>query len=166
MKVEKISKERLGAKVLFPRTQLAGITCDDKNILPKPQDFDVELKHDVPTMGTVKLIVQFESPHLVFQLFETKSEEEFDDYLGKLLGMHESPIYISGRTDFIILFQGNRENMEITQANYKDVIRRIHATRDAAARWWHLYGNRNNRNGSVDCQSCISKEIIDHTFFV
>ena len=71
MKVEQISKERLGAKVLFPRTQFAGITCDDKNLLPKPQDFDLELKHDVPTIGTVKLIVQHESPHFVFQLYSS-----------------------------------------------------------------------------------------------
>ena len=142
MKVEQISKESLGAKVLFPRTQFAGITCDDKNLLQKPKDFDLEVKHDVPTIGTVKLIVQQQTPRMVFQLFETKSEEQFDDFLGKLLGMHQSPIYISGRTDFIVLFQGNREDMEITQVNYKDVIRRIHATRDAAARWWHLYGNK------------------------
>ena len=140
MEVKKIDKERLGEKVLFPRTQLAGLTCEDKDLMPQRQDFDVELIHDVPKMGTVKLIIQQQSPHMVFQLFETKSEEEFDDYLGKLLGMHQSPIYISGRTDFIVLFQGNREDMEITQANYKDVIRRIHATRDSAARWWHLYG--------------------------
>lgn len=141
MEVKKINKERLGEKVLFPRTQLAGLTCEDKDLMPQRQDFDVELKHDVPKMGTVKLIVQQQPPHMVFQLFETKSVEQFDDFLGKLLGMHQSPIYISGRTDFIVLFQGNREDMEITQANYKDVIRRIHATRDAAARWWHLYGN-------------------------
>jgi hypothetical protein len=140
MKVEQISKERLGDKVLFPRTQFAGLTCEDKDLMPQRQDFDVELIHDVPKMGTVKLIVQQQSPHMVFQLFETKSEEQFDDFLGKLLGMHQSPIYISGRTDFIVLFQGNREDMEINQANYKDVIRRIHATCDAAARWWHLYG--------------------------
>ncbi len=140
MEVRKIDKESLGDKVLFPRTQLAGLTCEDKELMPLRQDFEVELVNDVPNMGTVKLIVQQQSPHMVFQLFETKSEEQFDDYLGKLLGMHQSPIYVSGRTDFIVLFQGNRENMEITQANYKDVVRRIHDTRDAAARWWHLYG--------------------------
>ena len=140
MEVKKFDKERLGDKVLFPRTQLAGLTCEDKDLMPQRQDFEVELVNDVPNMGTVKLIVQQQSPHMLFQLFETKSEEQFDDFLGKLLGMHESPIYISGRTDFIVLFQGNREDLEITQANYKDVIRRIHATRDAAARWWHLYG--------------------------
>ena len=140
MEVRKIDKERLGDKVLFPRTQLAGLTCEDKDLMPLRQDFEVEQVNDVPNMGTVKLIVQRQSPHMVFQLFETKSEEQFDDYLGKLLGMHQSPIYVSGRTDFIVLFQGNRENMEITQANYKDVVRRIHDTRDAAARWWHLYG--------------------------
>lgn len=59
MEVRKIDKERLGDKVLFPRTQLAGLTCEDKDLMP---------------------------------------------------------LY------------------------YKDVVRRIHDTRDAAARWWHLYG--------------------------
>ena len=140
MKVEQISKERLGAKVLFPRTQFAGITCDDKNLLPKPQDFDLELKHDVPTIGTVKLIVQHESPHFVFQLYETESEEQFDDYLGKLLGMHMPTTYISGCTDFLILFIGNREKIEINPANYKDILHHLHEVRDAAARWWYLYG--------------------------
>ena len=139
MKVEKLSKERLGTKVLFPRTQLAGLSCDDKNLLPQFQDFDVELLHDVPNMGTVKLIVQQQPPHMWFQLFEPESEEKFDDYLGTLLGMCESPSYISGCTDFLVLFQGVRDHIEVTQTNYKDVVRLIRETKDAATRWWYEY---------------------------
>ena len=58
----------------------------------------------------------------------------------KLLGMHHVPSYIAGRTDFMVLFQGCRDNIEINHLNYKDVLRRIHNTQDAATRWWHLYG--------------------------
>ena len=39
--------------VMFPRTQLPGLTCDDNALIPSRQDFDVELIHDVPNMGTV-----------------------------------------------------------------------------------------------------------------
>ena len=127
--------------VMCPRTQLPGLTCDDKALTPSRQDFDVELLHDVPNLGTVKMIVRQVAPHMTFQLFEPKSEQQFDDFLSKLLGMHESPIYIAGCLDFIVLFQGCRDRIEINQLNYKDVVRQIHATRDAAARWWYEYGN-------------------------
>ena len=60
--------------------------------------------------------------------------------LGKLLGMHMSTTYISGCTDFLILFLGNREKIEINPANYKDILHHLHEIRDAAARWWYLYG--------------------------
>lgn len=56
------------------------------------------------------------------------------------LGMHESPAYVAGRLDFIVLFQGCRDAMAINQQNYKTVVAQIHATRDAAARWWYKYG--------------------------
>ena len=127
--------------VMFPRTQLPGLTCDDKAQTPSRQDFAGELIHDVPNMGTVKMIVQQASPHMTFQVFEPKSEQQFDDFLSKLLGMHESPIYIADCLDFIVLFQGCRDRIEINQLNYEDVVRQIHATRDAAARWWYEYGN-------------------------
>jgi hypothetical protein len=29
--------------VMFPRTQLPGLTCDDNALIPSRQDFDVEL---------------------------------------------------------------------------------------------------------------------------
>ena len=126
--------------VMCPRIQLAGLTCDDNDLMPSCQEFNVELLHDVPSMGTVKLIVQQAPPHMTFQLFEPGSEQQFDDYLSKLLGMHECPAYIEGRLDFIILFQGCRDRIEITQQNYKAIVQQIRATRDAAARWWYLYG--------------------------
>ncbi len=129
--------------VLFPRTQLAGLTCNDNVLMPSCQDFDVELLHDVPNMGTVKLIVQQASPHMTFQLFEPKSEQQFDDFLSKLLGMRESPAYVAGRLDFIVLFQGCRDILKVNQQNYKAVVAQINATRDAAARWCYEYGKDN-----------------------
>lgn len=140
MQVRRLTKEELGAKVLFPRTQLKGINCADKDAMPKRQDFDIEVKKDVPGMGDVKLIVGTREPRMVFQLIETESEEQFDSHLGTLLGMHESPAYVEGRTDFIVVFQGCKGDIEATQENYKEKIDLIHNTRDQAARWWHLYG--------------------------
>ena len=126
--------------VLFPRTQLAGLTCDGDALMPSREDFDVELLHDVPNLGTVKLIVQQNSPHMTFQLFEPKSEQQFDDFLSKLLGMHESPAYVVGRFDFIVLFQGCRDKIEVNQLNYQAVVNQINTTRDAAAWWWYKFG--------------------------
>ena len=141
MEVRRLTKEELGAKVLFPRTQLKGIDCKDADQMPARQDFDVEVKHDVPGMGDVKLIVGTREPRMVFQIIETKSEQEFDSHLGTLLRMHESPIYVEGRLDFIIVFQGCKGELGATQQNYKEKIRLIHEERDQAARWWHLYGD-------------------------
>lgn len=127
--------------VMCPRTQLAGLTCDDA-LTPSRQDFAVELLHDVPNLGNVKLIVQQAFPHMTFQLFEPNSEQQFDDFLSKLLGMHKSPAYVAGCLDFIVLFQGCRDNIEITQLNYKEVVNKIRIIRDTAARWWYEYGER------------------------
>ena len=135
-----IKKIETSDYVMCPRTQLAGLTCDDNALTPSRQAFAVELLHDVPNMGTVKMIVQQASPHMTFQLFEPKSEQQFDDFLSKLLGMHESPAYVAGCFDFIVLFQGCRGSIEVNQQNYKAVVAQIHATRDAAARWWYKYG--------------------------
>ncbi len=135
-----IKKIETSDYVIFPRTQLTGLICDDKVLMPSRRDFDVELLYDVPNMGTVKLIVQQDSPHMTFQLFETKSVQQFDDFLSKLLGMHESPAYVAGRLDFIVLFQGCRDSIEVNQQNYKAVVAQINTTRDAAARWWYEYG--------------------------
>ena len=54
MEVTKIPKERLGDKVLFPRTQLKGLTCteDEK---PKREDF-MAVTQQVEGMGDVTLI--------------------------------------------------------------------------------------------------------------
>ena len=75
MEVNNMSKDRLGAKVLFPRTQLAGLTCEDESLMPSPQDFDVETVNDVPNMGTAKLIVQ------------QQNDSRWDRYLGMTAAM-------------------------------------------------------------------------------
>ena len=84
MQILKIPKEQLGNKVLFPRTQLKGLTCTEAE-KPKKEDFKI-VTQQVEGMGDVTLIEQTTSPRHVFQLFKTESEEVFDDYLGKLLG--------------------------------------------------------------------------------
>lgn len=141
MEVKKISKERLGAKVLFPRTQLAGLRCDDREQMPARQDFTLETIQDVPGMGQAHIIVETAAPRMQFQLILTpQGEEQFDDHLGKLLGMHEPPSYIEGRTDFMVLFIGSKDGQDITQENHREVYQRICQRQDQAARWWHLYG--------------------------
>ena len=141
MDVRKLTKEELGAIVAFPRTQLRGIGCEDAEAMPRRQDFTLREVQDVPGMGTARLIEQVGEPRMVFQLIEAKDETEFDRYLGTLLGMHQSPIYVEGRLDFIIVFQGCKGELGATQQNYKEKIRLIHEERDQAARWWHLYGD-------------------------
>jgi hypothetical protein len=44
-------------------------------------------------------------------------------------------VCVAGCLDFIVLFQGCRDGIEINQQNYKAVVAQIHTTRDAAARW-------------------------------
>ena len=138
MQITKIPKERLGGKVLFPRTQLKGLTCTEDE-RPQREDFKI-VTQQVEGMGEVTLIGQTASPRHVFQLFKTESEEKFDDYLGKLLGMHDAPSYIEGRTDFMVLFQGSHEPVPITQENHREVYLQICQAQDDAARWWHCYG--------------------------
>lgn len=142
MNIRKFTKEELGNKVLFPRTQLKGLTCEDKDLMPRRQDFTLETIDEVEGMGGVNVIVQQQEPRMVFQLIETRDEQQFDDYLGKLLGMHDAPSYVEGRTDFMVLFQGSRTGQEITQENHREVYQRICHCQDQAARWWHLYGNK------------------------
>ncbi len=139
MKVTKISKERLGEYVAFPRTQCKGLT---EPLDVRQDEFKIVEVDDVPEMGTVKLIEAVNTPRRVYQLFLTESETQFDDYLSKLLGMHQSPTYIDGDTSFIIVFQGNRDSIEINQLNYKEVIAAIRKDRERAAWWWHLYGKK------------------------
>lgn len=138
MRATIIPKERLGDKVLFPRTQLKGLTCTEEE-KPKIEDFKI-VTQNVESMGEVTLIEQTAWPKRVFQLFRTESEEKFDDYLGKLLGMHDTPSYIEGRTDFLVLFQGSREHVPLTQKNHREVYLQICKAQDDAARWWHCYG--------------------------
>ena len=137
MKVTKINKERLGEYVAFPRTQCKGLT---EPLDVRQDEFKIVEVNDVPRMGTVKLNEAVDTPRMVYQLFLTESETQFDDYLGKLLGMRQSPTYIDGDTSFIIVFQGNRDSIEINQLNYKEVLAAIRKDRERAAWWWHLYG--------------------------
>lgn len=140
MDVRKLTKEELGAIVAFPRAVLKGIGCEDKDAMPARQDFNIREVQDVPGMGTVRLIEQVGKPKMVFQLIEAHDVQEFDRYLGILLGMHQSPIYVEGRLDFIVVLQGCKGKVETTQENYKEKVEFIYETRDQAARWWHLYG--------------------------
>ena len=130
MKVTKISKERLGAYVAFPRTQCKGLT---EPLDVRQDEFKIVEVNDVPGMGTAKLIEAVNTPRRVYQLFLPDNETQFDDYLGKLLGMHESPTYIDGNTSFIIIFQGNHDSVEINQLNYKEVVAAIRKDRERAA---------------------------------
>lgn len=137
----KLTKEELGMKVLLPRAQYAGVNLTDAE-LPKLQDYNLEAAQQVPGMGTVQLIVQQQAPRMVFQLIEAESEQQFDSYLGTLMGMHQVPSYISGRLDFMVLFAGARDEVEVNQQNHEQVYQQICQAQDDAARWWHLYGHR------------------------
>ena len=128
-------------KVLLPRAQYAGVNMTDAE-LPKLQDYNLEAAQSVPGMGTVQLIVQQQAPRMVFQLIEAESEQQFDSYLGTLMGMHQVPSYISGRLDFMVLFAGARDEVEVNQQNHEQVYQQICQAQDDAARWWHLYGHR------------------------
>lgn len=139
MKVTKISEERLGAYVAFPRTQCKGLT---EPLDVRQDEFKIVEVNDVPGMGTAKLIEAVNTPRRVYQLFLPDNETQFDDYLSKLLGMHESPTYIDGDTSFIIIFQGNHDSVEINQLNYKEVVAAIRKDRERAAWWWYLYGKK------------------------
>ena len=137
----KLSKQELGMKVLLPRAQYAGVNMTDAE-LPKLQDYNLEAAQSVPGMGTVQLIVQQQAPRMVFQLIEAQSEQQFDSYLGTLVGMHQVPSYITGRLDFMVLFAGARDEVEVNQQNHEQVYQQICQAQDDAARWWHLYGHR------------------------
>jgi hypothetical protein len=137
----KLTKEELGMKVLLPRAQYAGVNVTDAE-LPKLQDYNLEAAQSVPGMGTVQLIVQQQAPRMVFQLIEAESEQQFDSYLGTLVGMHQVPSYITGRLDFMVLFAGARDEVEVNQQNHEQVYQQICQAQDDAARWWHLYGHR------------------------
>lgn len=139
MEITKIPQERIGDYVLFPRSQYPGLNSND---CPKDLDRDEYVLKSVDVEGDSKhyLLEQVASPGRTMQLFLPVDEHQFDDYLSKLLAMSETPIYIVGRTDFLVLFIGSREKVQITQESYKEVDRQILEARDRAAYWWMKYG--------------------------
>lgn len=140
MKLTKIDKNRLGAYVAFPRTRLAGLPPTPPGDL-RADEFTARTV-DTPDGYKAWLVERQESPRMVFQLFRAESPEGFDTMLGKLLGMHESPIYVSGHLDALLIFQTNRDSINITQENYRSVLMEIHRTRDRAAYWWQTFGKK------------------------
>lgn len=136
MEKRPIAKERLGAFVLFPRSQYKGLTMT--GTMPARDDYEVR-EVEVDGMGTVRMVRSRKEPHRTMQVFECRSEKEFDQCLGKLLGMHETPAYIEGDTSFMVLFVGSEGHVTLTQENYKQVDAQICHERDQAARWWKLY---------------------------
>ena len=139
MERKKIDKARLGAKVLFPRSQYKGLTMT--GTMPARNDYEVR-EVQVDGMGKVRMVRSRQEPHRTMQVFECKTEREFDNRLGTLLGMHETPAYVEGDTSFMVLFVGSEGHVTLTQENYKQVDADICRERDQAARWWKLYANR------------------------
>ena len=135
MEVKKIDKERVGNYPLFPRAEYKGITMDGE---VKEGDFTAEMRN-VPGMGDVWLVECKKYPNRVFQVITAQTEKEFDDCLAKLRSMHETPAYIEGRTDFMVLFVGSKGHVRLTQENYRKVDAEIVKTRDEACRWWALH---------------------------
>lgn len=133
-----ISNREIDSKniVLFPRTQYKGVP-----LIEIDRDaFTAECKQ-VKEMGDVWLITQKDYPRHIFQVFKFDSIEQFDMALGQLLGRHETPAYVEGCYDFLVLFIGALDHVHLTQANHKEVDRNICDTRDNAARWWYQYKN-------------------------
>lgn len=145
MKLTKIDKNRLGAFVAFPRTRLAGLPPTPPDDL-RADEFAARVV-DTPENGKAWLVEQQAGPRMVFQVFRAENPADFDRQLNILLSMHESPIYVSGHLDALLLFQGNHDHMDITQANHMEVVARINQTRDRAAYWWQLYGRHQADHG-------------------
>lgn len=137
MEKRPIEKERLGAIVAFPRSQYKGLEMT--GTMPCQEDYTVK-EVQVEGMGVVKMVRSERVPHRTMQVFECHSDTEFDQCLGKLLGMGETPAYIEGDTSFMVLFVGSEENVTLTQENYKEVDADICRERDQAAWWWKRYG--------------------------
>lgn len=133
----KIPKERIGDYPMFPRAEYKGISMEGEQ--PAKDDFKA-VKKDVPSLEKVWLLECQRYPHRTFQVFLPDSEAQFDDWLAKLRSMHETPTYIDGRTDFMVLFVGSKGHTEINQLNYKEVDAEILRTRDLACRWWAMFG--------------------------
>lgn len=135
LKPKKIEKLETRDFVMFPRTQTKGLqpmTVDRDLFTPQA----VENGHG----GTLWVLRQNAAPHMLFQVILTPTPEKFDSTLGMLLGMPDNPAYIEGCTDFIAVFQGARDHVEVTPDNYKQVADNIKKMHRAAARWWHQYG--------------------------
>ena len=137
MEKRPIEKERLGAIVAFPRSQYKGLEMT--GTMPNREDYTVK-EVQVEGMGVVNMVRSERVPHRTMQVFECHSDMEFDQCLGKLLGMGETPAYIEGDTSFMVLFVGSEENVTLTQENYKEVDADICRERDQSARWWKMYG--------------------------
>ena len=140
-KIIKISKERVGDYPMFPRTEYKGLKADEGE-QPQEQDFTAT-RREVDGMGEVWTIECNRSPRRNFQVIRAESTEQFDDYLARLRSMHETPAYIEGRLDFMVLFIGSRESVEINQLNYKQVDAEIVSTLHLACRWWNKFGVKN-----------------------
>lgn len=95
MEKRPIEKERLGAIVAFPRSQYKGLEMT--GTMPRQEDYTVK-EVQVEGMGVVKMVRSERVPHRTMQVFECHSDTEFDQCLGKLLGMGETPAYIEGDT--------------------------------------------------------------------
>jgi len=132
-----ISRKQLqaGPLVVLPRTQIAAAENDGT---VQQQEFRAYTIQTEGT-GTVWLLEQAEQPQMVFQIFTADNEEEFDTIMGKLLGMNERPSYAAGQTNSLALFQGNREHIEITQQNHRQVYDYIGRIQNRAAIWWSLF---------------------------
>lgn len=141
METRKLTKEDLGEKVIFPRSQMKGLTCNEQDEKPAITDFRYRLVPGPSEVGLVRLIEQTAEPHMTFHIMFPGGAEQFDDYLGTLLGMHDVPSWIEGRTDFMVLFAGSKEHQEVNQKNHKEVYQQICRMQELATRWWHLYGN-------------------------
>ena len=124
MEKRPIEKDRLGAIVAFPRSQYKGLEMT--GTMPCREDYTVK-EVQVEGMGVVKMVRSERKPHRTMQVFECNSDMEFDQCLGKLLGMGETPAYIEGDTSFMVLFVG------------KEVDAQIRRERDQAARWWKMF---------------------------
>ena len=137
MEIKKIEKERIGDYPICPRAEYKGIPMDGEEFAK--EDF-VARSVEVEGLDDKWLIECQRHPYRTFQVFLPKDEQQFDDYLAKLRSMHETPAYIEGRLDFMVLFAGSKGHVEINQLNYKEVDREIMRTLYAACRWWAKYG--------------------------
>ena len=130
-----ISKKKLqeAPLVILPRTQLRPSTATAQR-----QDFTARC---IDIDGTqFWLLEQTGEPRMVFQVFTAANEQDFDILLGRLLGMNERPSYHQGQTAACVLFVGNRDYIEITQANHRQVYDHIGRIQDRAAAWLHTFG--------------------------